>query len=355
MQISQLTPYKYEDLAVGKFPWSDHKYRKEVQASQITIPQLLFARLNQDNSVGIQMKGETMASLSSKHTVSNSYNRGPFMDVLSYSLTCKEKGLMIGDSVGGTPIEEYQKSLQEGHSIGVSPRIKQGYGGPLGGVIDGGLNVNYLYSKTSSFQFKETEYKPELFEEGEKKTLFINLKTCYSDSGYPISYDPNKMSTLRMSDMDKRLGIGIGIPFFGWFGGWQLFPDKLYNPPSCATSSIAANWTVNYDLPKDKNVQFEWQTEVRTVFASNNDGVPTTNHVKEYVNWVKTVHQIKQVFEVCVDSKEKKVSTSLVSRDIKKLCTTGYEETTTRRILFPHAEEKSISELEALKLFNIQD
>lgn len=353
-----LPPYTYVEPAVAKFPWSKkHKHSKKVQENQITINQVLSVQLVANNTINIQMCGTPIGSLVPRLTISDKFNTGPYIDNLGYSLEPLSKGkcTCLDDSVGGTEIHKFTQTTEQSQSTGFHLTAQGSHGKLMSG---GSLGPSMTFSKSEStgYQSVEKVFNQVEHVRGEKKIFEIFMKNCLPDkySNTFLPYDIEKIWTLRKSNLDTRIGFGIGVPFVGWFGGWKMFPDTLHSVPVCATTSIGAKWTVQYLLPPNESTNFEWTTEVRTVFATNDNRVAKNNDEKEYLNWIKTTHQITQQFKVSVDNEQKKVTLDHLSKKTQKLCSVGYEETTTSRSFINGMSEIDISEEKALHLFNTQ-
>jgi hypothetical protein len=87
---------------------------------------------------------------------------------------------------------------------------------------------------------------------------------------------------------------------------------------------------------------------VRTIFASNSVQTPDYGAFHENLNWIKTIHKVKQ--SVVVDLQEKmKISSDCTE---KVVCATGYEENTkaVRRIENTSIQETSVKK--AKKIFH---
>lgn len=281
----------------------------------ITIPQTIKIELkeinNNNNIVDFIIIGKPLASLSfRKVVVKDCFNTGPYMDILSHSLQPIKKNACIcmDDSSGGTPLEEYRKTTHQSQSSGINISAAVGLSCNLP-VINIGPSFNASVSNGSSIDTKETEFKQTRYDEpGQKKILLYSLNKCYYKNT-PVPYDVYKISTLQ-KNMDVVNDYGTSC--------WR----ELNTPPSIATSALDANWSIQYTLPK-KPVQFECTTEVRVVFGSSNR-IWRKPNVEEALSWIKTVHQIKTVFEINIDETQQKASIQLVSRKTKRISSHGF-------------------------------
>lgn len=334
----------YRAPAVGYFFWNSHKLRSTIEDFMITIPQLLTVQLENQNSLIFQIKGEPCASLNMT-PIGDRFNQGPYIDILRYSFKpLSNRMICISDTSGSTPAKKYMQSIQTNNTATMttgSQTQTDMKGGFLNTFAPG---FNYSTSKVFGTQSEKTEYDEITHLDGTKKVLSFNMSSCYEEDQVH-KYNINDISTLRCSNLANRVYHGL-IPLYGWFGGFLRFPDTVYTPPACALSSFGANWMLRYLPPGEIRgtiLEFELTTEVRTVFASNDYDVIKQNDMGEYLNWIKTIHKISQLFEVKIDD-DYKTSIQLFAINIKKICATGYENNVAEIRLVTDDYERSLSQ-----------
>jgi hypothetical protein len=318
---SSATPlqYCYEQKAVGEFSWDKHKHKNAVESKMLTISPTLQAFLLNERHISLRLVGKPIAGLDSKQSISDSYNQGPYMDILSYSIKPKQKGIVSLDDSVGTAVKEIFNSTQntETFNAGLAPSVNY-----QGVTMYGGIgNLNYSSNTASTHQSKTHEFEEMEYLDGDKRTVVYNMTKCYWGEAIK-SYNTSKVWSLRRSQLDKRLTIGFTVPFYGWFGGWQDFPDTTYTPPLAATTSFGAVWSLDYFIPKTiDSIEFEWITEVRTIFASNRGEIPRETHCYDTLNWIKTIHQVKQSFKVEIGNHD--IQLEALSIEEKRACISG--------------------------------
>lgn len=77
--------YTYSNFATPKFYWENHKYKDDVKAQKITIPQV-FVSVLQGNELSLLISNcPPTGNIKTPKFVSDSYNEGTYVDILSYS------------------------------------------------------------------------------------------------------------------------------------------------------------------------------------------------------------------------------------------------------------------------------
>lgn len=344
MNVVRSSSYQchYQENAIGRFFWDNHKHKVTVESKKLTISPSIIALLRHEDrnqtAITLQFTGP-IAGLNSD-SVSDPYNQGPYMDIISYSITPENAGAVCTfDSAGGTPIVTMTNTQQNSNSFlcGLNPSIRcqnTSNGHSIADIVHYSgaslLNFGYNSTTTQSRQSQEFEYREYL--DFNKKRLVHSMTKCYyKETSFP--YDTNQIWSLRRSDHAARLGFTIGIPLLG-FMSWAVLPDITYTPPSSATTSISRDWSLDYDIPSTREpINFEWITEVRTIFASNDDDTPDAGCCHDQLNWIKTIHQIKQRISITVND-DHEIAIEMLDAEEKRVCLSGYEDKTRQVVLF---------------------
>lgn len=324
------TGYCYVEPTVIDFPWKNHKYKSLVERSRVTINQNLRIKI-EDNNIAcfsFNRNQQSMANLNAIQ-VNDKFNSGPYMDIVLSSFKPLDNNYDFeSNSIPPTPINENTFTYQNTRSTTIDPSssIKIGKGGAVEGNI--GPKVSIVRSQSSTTSCKRLEFQERQYQEGKKEIISLQMDTCY-EGNQAFYYNMHDLSSLRCSNLCKRISLGV-VPLYGWFGGFLHFPDTVYSPPTCATSSLGKDWTLKYRFKEQPESRFEWSTEVRTVFASNDSKVPKGNGMGTYLNWVKTIHKTTLIFKVFASQNELKFIPE--SRKEIKCCLIGYEDTVTKII-----------------------
>ncbi len=304
--------------------WDTLKYflwdkKRSKIADQITIPQTIKVELNEvkndKNIVSLTMRGQPLASLNGPEVegaqVTDRFNKGPYIDIMSYSLKPLSEGPFVSfDSSGGTTVKTFREVQQQNQSLGINFSAVMGHHG-LQPVTNIGSGLNASMSSGSSVETEQLEFKQKVYsrgDQGEKRVLIFFLNKCYYENS-PLPYDVNKISTLQKNT--NQFGTGY----------WR----ELNTPPDAATSSFNADWKMQYEFPKNLvgPVRFESTTEVRTVVGSSNR-ICRKECIAESLSWIKTVHQINTVFKINIDENQQKASIELESINTKRICSHGF-------------------------------
>lgn len=322
----------YVEPTVLIFPWKGHKLSTQVKQSKVTINHYLKVRLEAGNILSFSFNESqgAMAGLNGRR-MSNQYNSGPFMDLLSFSFKPASNNCDLeSHSVSPTQIEEntftYQKTrgmscevsaqLSRGKSVG--EKITKTSGGNIG------PRVNFNQSQTSITSCRRLEFIEVRNQEGRKEIISLVMNACYQDN-QAIKY--NNPLSLRCSNVDKRVAVGTMVPLIGWFGLFLLFPDTVYSPPECAISTLGRGCTLKYKFSEGP-LCFKYSTLVRTVFASNDSKVPKGTGMRDHLNWVITIHKVKRKIEVQIN--DNGLNVREISSKKQKYCFMGYEKTLTK-------------------------
>lgn len=317
--------YNYSNFATPKFYWRDHKYKNDVEKQKITVSQVLKVELK-NKELTFLILDQSQAGLSKKSKfISDPYNEGTFIDILSYSF--KPVGrfncIQTGDSFTATlaKVCEFQAGSNRGINLGMNFNLgmNTAYEGRSHDVSSNGI-ISYSTSQSSSTNTQEFEGRK--FKDGSKNIIEFDMKLCYDGNLNPVPYDINNLSTLKCSKHMQRI-LTLFIP-----------SDILYKVPEAARSSFAADWSLRYEIENFQDLEFEWSTEVRTVFASNQMLYRDVNGQLEplmvfaelsgmILNWIKTVHKITHVIKINVNN-EGIPSIQVMNRNIKVISMEGY-------------------------------
>jgi hypothetical protein len=310
----------------------------------VTIEQVSLIQLEENNIVNFHInRNQTIGGLNIR-PINDSFNQGPYIDILECSFKPMEANQcpLIFDSIGPTKQNEISLRFRdlEGFAFEGGPMGKIGSGNaqnPISWEAGFGPKVNFKGDSEIIAAYKKSEFQQKSYLYGEKKTISLQLSTCYKDQK-PIQYEIQVLSSLRCSNLGSRLAIGFLVPVYGQLGGFLHCPDTLYSLPACANSSFGMDWKLKYSFSKKLNMDFEWSTEVRTVFASNDSYVPYGNAMGDTLNWIKTIHKTTQIFNVEIIGLpgagiSKELSIKLRSRKELRVCAIGHEKTTTRSFL----------------------
>ncbi len=295
------------------------------QTTQLTISPTLLAQLNEFNCISFTMTGVPMGSLNyNVQSVTDDFNKGPYMDILSYSLrpiTNPGSCICLFDSAGGTPVEKTLQITQKTESLGVNVSAAAAYQGPVSQMTIGpGLNGSF--SRGTSFHTEETTFKQMEYVDGQKRVLIFSLNKCKSGNTL-VPYDVEQVSMLK-----KAFSIQDLFSYNAWCYAWT----PLHTPPATAISAFNADWTVKYFLSDQDQAQFEWTTEVRTVVASSNRICRSTD-ITEKLSWIKTVHRITQLFEININKEKKTLSMKAISKKVEKICSHGFDDYVAGKVL----------------------
>lgn len=276
---STLPPYTYNELPLDWF-WLGHAHREEVITYKLTISKVLQYLLEDDNAVSFLLQPN--ASLN-KPSISDSYNQGPYIDIISCSFKPKNKNTCtcLSDSTPSTNVKSYMQdihrsvnlSLNLSYSANIPTAIKATHGVAPGAALTIGNSTGIHLNKS---EFDETKHQ-----DNEKRIVVYQMSVAYSDDE-PLKYKVTDLTTIKQA---KPFRI-----------------DSLRVPPQCATTSFGANWQLKYSFPVGTTQQFKWTTEVRTVFASNDWKVAEVGPMGGILNWIKTVHKIVQKFKVTINA-----------------------------------------------------
>lgn len=314
----EILAYKYKDIAIGEFNWNGHKHEL-VKEIKITIKQHIQIELIK-NVLHFDITNRTGFSAKA-NIISDDFNEGPYIDILSYSFKPQEKDkyCLVSDSSGSTQARKYSFQIMENNSL------------TLGGNGSGG-QLNTQRSTMRSYSNSIEEFEKKVNRQGDKEIVSYNMSLCKNEKNIPIAYEVNDLSKLRCSRSWERFGIeiissSITPALFDIVDIFVPCPDTVYKVPECATSSFEGNWKLEYKSLQQQlqDIEFELSTEVRTVFASNDSRVAKPHCKGEWLNWIKTVHKVTQRFLVKIDPQNQSVSLVLKKRKFKIISAIGYE------------------------------
>lgn len=315
-KISDNFAYRYSSFATPKCYWENHKHKEAIKTKQFTIVQRLESTLKGNQ---LFFRIACVAGFPIESTfISDYYNEGTYADTLCYSFKSlnKDKNTLLADSHFATKTKRV--GIQLGTQTGNNP-----------GMVLGPIpNVNTAFASTAiqNCNTDTDEFETQVFPPAEEGNLLkTDLTLCYDDATRrnAVSYDVNKLSSLRCCNHATR--VKIGLTPYGWFGGWQSCPDTVYKVPKSAKTSVGTEWSFSYDIKDFSDLEFEWSTEARTVFASNDWDVNLQNKCGDYLNWIKTVHKITHTIRINVN-KDRIPSIEVTKRNIKVVSASGYED-----------------------------
>lgn len=281
-----LPPFTYSEPAISCF-WPEHPYYSSISSHKITISNVMICDLVDVNSVSFLFN---IAAGFNKGPVSGYYNQGPFIDILSFSIKPlnKNANIRISDSHPSTDVKNFRRTIDRGFSLQAN----------LGDSPGLSLSINNRVSVTMD----ESEFEMIKHPSGEKEKIVCKMLVAYSRPSDPRNYDIDDITTLVRTKL--------------------IIPNRLRTPPSCATSSLGATWNLSYLFYTGPTQTFKWSTEVRAVFASQDDD--EDEDFSEYTKWTKTVHKIVQTFEIKINA-DKTLSLRLLSRKIQRIYSHGFD------------------------------
>lgn len=312
--LSNSVQIPYTRPAVGFFPWQKHSHKTDVESVRLTISPTVTAALKRINTnqarITLQLAGKPVAGFNSEAIVSNAHSCGPYIDIINFSLKPDEQIISVGDSIGGTPPKKMASNFEKTNSLmlGANPMVdmQMTQVGPMP-RIGAALALNFGSNTSKSQQMDSCEFEIKEFPDGNKKRLMCSMTKCYSEKEESIKYEIHQITTLRDGKAyDFKRSVITWVEAFDVtsdvFLNWirYLMPDAtLFTPPDTALSSIAGDWSTEYEIPTSKQqMGFTWITEVRTIFASNI--AADTPYVHDYgtpwgnpLCWIATIHQVK--------------------------------------------------------------
>lgn len=326
--------YTYQNFATPKFYWPNHKYRKDVEIQKITISQNMEVSKNEKDQLLLHIWDEAGLGKRQKY-VSDEFNEGTYMDMLLHSIKPLQPCIKIGDTYLSTKHKKTQSDMRSGKLFNFGPNILGTIGGGYNdgyNSLAGGGNIGIGYEEHQGCTTNSIDFETAKFKSGNKNIVVHSMKNSYgdiTDKRNAIPYNVDDLSSLRCCNHGARMKIAA-TPLFGWFGGWHIKPDTVHYAPEAAKSSLVDEWNMLYHIKDFQDLEFEWDTEVRTVFASNDNDVNKQNGCGDYLNWIKTVHKITQIIKISFDN-EGNPSIEVKERNVKVLSSTGYEKQTIHR------------------------
>lgn len=339
----------YKQKALGGFFWKDHPCEHAVNNIKLTVSPVFQALLYADGNICVRLIGKPIASLSSA-TVSDEINQGPFIDIVGYSIKPTQKNIVcFNDSEGGTPVQKISFSRMDSNSLTAAllPNVNSRKDLEYGGTASLG------FSKTTSTtqQISSNEFEQKELVKGRKRMLFYHMTKCYSGN-IALPYDPMHVESIgRFKTSTVADVIFPFLPSGGFFPLKEIAHvvkkslDEIYKPPSAATTSFGGTWSLEYSLQGKSSIEFEWITEVRTIFASVAPWY--ADRLGYGLNWLKTLHQIKQIIRITVSQDRKNIQLECLQNEDKIMRVVGYDSTviSTHQIQDDIEEEITIEEL----------
>ncbi len=316
----------YQDTAVGKWFWAkNHPCAGKIDSYKLTINQGLDCSY-QNNSVSFLFK---TCAVFNDIGISNDFNEGPYIDILKCAFTPLNDGCdCLEEDIPSTPIKSFVYESNTSNNKGVNARLVSSF--KSGAIPQGELGANCSEGKNTGIKINKHESNQIKLGEGKKRIVTLVMNTCYSRRRHEFkNYDIEDLSTMRGKHIFKRCSMIGSLLTAEWFDTMRRVPDN-------AKSSIGINLGMKFSFTNGMSKKFEWSTEVRTVFVSNDNGVYIQDafHSGQCLNWITTVHRIIETFEVRKIDYGNKVKFDIQHLSTKKelICETGYEKTTRKML-----------------------